>query len=202
MHLQNESDIIDAIYTENQIDLNMPLNKILNGFSKGHKSSVKKNYPDLSYHIYDHTNYKKGQIIEMMNLHQSVSSKKTRSKNTWLVNEKMILNKQGFLIKVMNKDKLISYAFFFHNKFYAIYFSSCTDRDNFSSFTNITHKTIWKAIEYLKNINCRYLTLGHTRTLYFENVKIEERSSIERFTASFGGHQQNYIVYKKMPKKI
>ena len=133
----------------------------------------------------------------MMVLHQNVSSKKTRSKNTWLVNEKMIINKQGFLIKVMNKDKLISYAFFFHNKSYAIYFSSCTNRETFSLFKNITHKTIWKAIEYLKNIRCRYLTLGHTRTLYYANETISERSNIERFTASFGGHQQNYVVYKK-----
>jgi len=200
--LKNESEIIDAIYTENRIDLEQPLNKILNDFTKGHKSSVKKEYKELSYHIYDHTNYKKNQILEMMTLHETVTNKKTRSKQTWLANEEMIINKQGFLVKVLDNGKLISYAFFFHNKFYAIYFSSCTNRETFNSFKNITHKTIWKSIEYLKNIKCKYLTLGHTNTLYYKNNIVDKRSNIERFTASFGGHQQNYIVYKRIPKII
>ena len=138
----------------------------------------------------------------MMNLHYSVANRKTRSDQSWLLNEKMILNKKGFLVKVTSKNQTISYSFFFHNHIDAAYFSSCTNREAFKFFNNISHKTIWKAIEYLKKIKCVSLSLGHTNTLFSDNKIISERSNIERFTASFGGNEQIYIVYKKLPKNI
>ena len=201
-YLENDSDNIEAIYSENLINLHLSLNDIFSGFTKGHKSSLKKEYPELKYEIFDHTNYKEKQILEMMELHYKVSNKVTRSEKSWLLNEKMIINRQGFLIRIMNNDQLISYSFFFHNKFNAAYSSSCSIRETFGLFKNLTHKTIWKGIEYLKKIKCSYLTLDPSRTLYNSNKINLKEKNIQRFKASFGGIRQNYIVYKKMPKEI
>ena len=130
------------------------------------------------------------------------SNKKTRPEKSWLVNEKMIINGQAFLIKIMNKDKLISYSLFFHGNFYAVYFSSCSIRETFSTFKNLTHKSIWKAIEYLKKIKCSHLVMDKTKTLYSAMSTTDKETSIQRFKRSFGGSPENYIVYKKIPDKI
>ena len=43
----------------------------------------------------------------MMKLHKEVAGKKTRSLETWLENEKMILQNKGFLVCALFKDKII-----------------------------------------------------------------------------------------------
>jgi hypothetical protein len=216
--LNQEDTTIDSIHTESKINLKQTLNQILSSFSKGHKSSLKKDYPELVYELFDYINYEDNQIFEMMKLHQIVSKKKSRSTETWIAMERMILNKSGFLVRVKNKNKLISYAFFFHNKYNSYYFSSCTIRDNFKKYNNITHKTIWKALEYLKKIKCSYLFLGVTKTinkssknwiskLYDltdeEALKFHEKENmVHRFKASFGGEKNNFVIYKDIPKNF
>jgi hypothetical protein len=218
LKLEQDDTAIDSIHTECKINLKQTLNQILSSFSKGHKSSLKKNYPELVYELFDHTNYQDNQILEMMKLHEVVSKQKSRSTDTWIAMEKMIINKSGFLVRVKNKDKLISYAFFFHNKYNSYYFSSCTIRDNFKKYNNITHKTIWKALEYLKKIKCSYLFLGITKTInkYSKNwisklynltdeeaLKFHEKENmVHRFKASFGGEKNNFVVYKDIPKNF
>ena len=49
----------------------------------------------------------------MRKLHIKIANKETRSKETWLINEKMICNQEGFLIKVDYNNDPISYSFFF-----------------------------------------------------------------------------------------
>ena len=48
----------------------------------------------------------------MMKLHEHVSGRSTRSKETWVFNEKkMITNKKGLLISVSFGEEIISYSF-------------------------------------------------------------------------------------------
>ena len=60
----------------------------------------------------------------MMTFHEKIAGRQTRSKETWKINEKMILDNKGLLIKVSENKKLISYTFIFFNKENSIYFSS------------------------------------------------------------------------------
>tara|TARA_X000000368_G_C23021010_1_gene707999 strand:- start:540 stop:1583 length:1044 start_codon:yes stop_codon:yes gene_type:complete len=216
--LNEEKKSIDLIHSESRINLKNSLEKIFNDFSKGHKSSLKTEYPELKYELFDYKNYFKKQIFEMMGLHEIVSKQKSRSEKTWEVMEKMILDKKGFLIKVKNKDKLISYSFFFHNTYTSYYFSSCTVRENFKTFNNITHKTIWLALEHLKKIGCSYLHLGSTKTIYSsknnwitkiynlndkEAEKFQQKEvKVQRFKSSFGGEKNYFITYKDIPKEF
>ena len=137
----------------------------------------------------------------MMELHKEVAGKKTRSLETWLENEKMILQNKGFLVCALFKDKIISYSFFFHDKLSCIYFSSCTDREYFSH-AGITHNSIWCAIKYLKQIGCKYFSLGDVKTLYSKDIISDKEKNIERFKRSFGGLTKTYIIYNQHPKKI
>ena len=49
----------------------------------------------------------------MMKFHEKVAGRKTRSKNTWEINEKMIFEKKGLLVKVSEKNKVFLMLLFF-----------------------------------------------------------------------------------------
>ena len=189
-----KNEIISTV-VEKQILLEQEIKKIFKNFSKGHQSAIKKNYSNLNYEIYDKDNYQKDQIYEMMILHEKVANKKTRSSKSWEINEKMILNNMGFLIKVLEDGQTISYTFIFHDKVNALYFSSCTQREKFKLYNNITHKVIFKTIEYLKKKNCKHFSLGVTKTIYSSSTLEKKVSNIELFKSSFGGEKKYMIIY-------
>lgn len=197
--LSLHEDIIDKVYQESFINLNLSEEEILKGFSKGHKSELKKKSV-FSYKVINCKNYIANLMLKMMELHKMVAGKQTRSLETWLENEKMIMENKGFLVCALLKDKIISYSFFFHDKLSGIYFSSCTDREYFS-YAGITHNSIWCAIKYLKQIGCKYFSLGDVKTLYSKDNITEKEKNIERFKRSFGGFTKTYIIYNKFPKK-
>lgn len=200
--IKNYKSEILSIEAENYLDLNLSLEEIQSGFNKGHKSAVNRNYPSLKYEIYDKKNYKKNEIFEMQSLHNSISKKKTRSDLTWKINEEMILNDNGILIKVLDNTKVISYAFIYFNSIEADYFSSCTIRDYFKKYNNITHKIIWKSIEYLKYRKVKKLYLGPCKTYYTKNISdFEKINNIQKFKNLFGGHKKIYVNFNQMIKK-
>ena len=172
--------------------MTIELDQIFNQFSKGHKYNVKKD--DLNYRIIDKDNYVKENILEMQKLHEIISMKKTRSNNSWLINEKMILEGKAFIIQVKHNKKLISSTFFFHNNYECIYFSSCTIRDYFKKYF-ISHKTIWLAIEYSKKINLSIFKLGRSKTLETKKKISQKEINIEKFKNSFGGNKVCYTSY-------
>tara|TARA_B100001057_G_scaffold451922_1_gene495415 strand:- start:371 stop:1354 length:984 start_codon:yes stop_codon:yes gene_type:complete len=193
-NLQNEINLsfFEKISNRKYIDLTLDLNSIEKNFSKGHKSAIKKRYEDLEYKVIDNSNYN-NDILDMMKMHQTVSKKITRSRDTWLLNGEMIKNKNGLLIKVFYKKKNISSSLFFFNKDEALYFSSCTDRNYFKDFINITHMSIYNSIKYLKNFGCKKLTLGDCKTHYSQKTISEKEKNIEKFKSSFGGN--NYVNF-------
>jgi hypothetical protein len=196
--LQENKKNINLIGVESIINLNEDLESIKNKFSKGHKSALKINYENLKYEIFDKNNYQKNQILEMMDLHKNVSGKSTRSKETWKINEKMILENKGLLIRVNEKFLSISFAFIFFNKDYSIYFSSCTNREKFKSYKNITHKIIWEVIKYLKIIKCKQFNLGITNTYYSNNEVDQKNKNISLFKSSFGGEKKYFTIYNNL----
>ena len=192
--LSKDKSHIDFIGVESSIDLSKNSNEIFKNFSKGHKSLIKKDNENLNYEIFDYNNYRQNQIFEMMKFHEKVAGRKTRSKDTWGINEKMILERKGLLVKVSEKNKVISYAFIFYNKDSAIYFSSCSDRTFFSIYKNITHKVIWMVIQYLQQENCKRFYLGVTKSIFSKNLITDKNKSIDLFKSSFGGEKNNFII--------
>lgn len=189
---------IDYIGIENTIILEQNIETIFSNFSKGHKSAIKIKYDNLTYELIDSKNYKQNEILEMMNMHEVVSGKKTRSKETWFINEEMILKDKGALVRVKDNTKTISFSFFFFNQEEAIYFSSCTLRDNFKKYKNISHTSIWEAIKYLKSRNCKRLLLGNCKNIYSKNILDKKSESINLFKSSFGGKKNYYVLYNNI----
>jgi hypothetical protein len=178
------------------IDLSKNIDSIKKDFSKGHKSSVKKEYDNLDYQIINFENYN-DEILDMMLMHRNVVGKMTRSKKSWLLNGEMIKNDNAILLKTIFKNKPISYSLFFFNKYEAVYFSSCTERRYFKNFINITHKSIYHSINYLKKVNCNKLTLGYCKTVYAPVSISEKEINLEKFRSSFGGDiYMNYYINK------
>jgi len=202
-YLDKNSYSVDEIYVESRIDLENSLDDVKKDFSKGHKSCLKIEYPEISYEITDHNNYINNQIREMQKLHLNVSKNKTRSDETWLEMEKMVLEKKGFMIKVKNNNVLIGYSFFFHNTYNVYYFSSCILRDNFKFYKNIGHTMILNAIKYSKKTNLKYFILGRSKTLFeLENKNDTKVSNVEKFKSSFGGKKKYYVIFKDIPLNL
>ena len=88
--------------------------KSLKGFSKGHKSEIKKNKLKIQYNVINFNNYHSNLILQMMELHKSLAGKQTRSLDSWLENEKMIIQKKvlWFVLNLVTKS--------FHTHFFMI----------------------------------------------------------------------------------
>ena len=180
----------NQIFETQKIDLKPSLDLIFSKFKKDLKERIKQAEKNskIKVELYDYKNYKKGLIKEMQLLHEVVSGKKTRSDNTWKINEKMIKYKQAFIVKLLIDNKAISYSLFFHNNIYGITFSSCTLREYFK-IAGINHLIKWIGISYLKKKGVRYYDIGITNYLsYGGRSKITEKErNIAYFKSRFNG---------------
>lgn len=80
----SEFNIINELY----VDLSFSEINIRKNFNQSHRRKLNKIYEDLNYQIIDYKNYN-GEVLEMERMHIEVSGKKTRSSQSWLINEKM-----------------------------------------------------------------------------------------------------------------
>ena len=181
-------NITDEIY----VDLNQDLRNIEQNFSQSLRRKLRFDSQSLKFTIIDKNNYQNNEILKMRDLHIFVAQRETRSLQSWQQNEKMILDGNGFLIKLEYKGRTISYIFFSFNSTVASYFSSATIRDYFKTLNNITHKSMYLAIKYLKN-KSKFLYIG-SQTLYSKNLLSEKEKNIEFFKKSFVSKKKN--LYK------
>jgi len=186
--------IVNEIY----IDLSLSSEEIKKKFSSNLRNEIKKEYDNVTFEIIDYENYKKDQILEMMELHKKVAGRQTRTIYSWRENEKMILDKKGFLTKVSLNNKTISYSFFCHDQRTCIYLSSAGIREFYSKIRNIHHKSLWLAINYVKKY-CKFFFIGSI-TLHSKNSLTPKELNIERFKSKFKGINEKYIVLNNLPE--
>ncbi len=203
--IQNEESLIikksrqvEQIINEIYIDLSKSIEEIKSNFSSTHRNEIKKDYEDTKFEIIDKKNYRVNEILEMMNFHKKIAGRETRSELSWKQNEKMILNDRGFLIKVTNKDKLISFSFFFHNSLTCHYASSVADRDYYKKIRNMHHKSVWMAIKYAKK-KCKFFNVGST-TLFSKRDLSDKEKNIEKFKLKFKGLNLKFVILNDFPE--
>ena len=179
------------------INLEKSEDEILKKFKSNLRYEINKTSKnkDVQVIIIDKDNYTKNFILDMMQTHISVSGRQTRSKDTWLINEKMILQNQGFLSVVYYKSKAVSYSFFFHNNYSIYYFSSVTLREYFK-ISGISHLSLWKAICYAKKIKIKEFNLGLTDYLYIrDGIDISPKEkNIAFFKSRYCGEKKYKII--------
>lgn len=175
------------------INLNLDENKIFQNMKPNHKNIIRKvlNDNNFEFKIYDYKNFLRGLMSRMMKMHEDVSGRKTRSLETWNINEEMILKKRAFIIEVSYKKKIISYSFFYHNLEECCYFSSVTMRESFQ-LGGINHTSLWYAIKFAKNLGLKRMKLGTTRYLYARNENLidTKKKNIAFFKSRFCGETE------------
>ncbi len=186
------------LITEHQfIDLDDSEEKIFKNLKSNLRYEINKTKKnkDIQVKIINKENYSKNLIFEMMETHSIVSGRQTRSKDTWLINEQMILQNQGFISVVYYKSKAVSYSFFFHNSRMIYYFSSATLREYFK-YSGISHLSLWEAILYAKKIYIKKFNLGLTNYLYTRNdVNISSKEkNIAFFKSRYCGKKKYKII--------
>jgi len=196
--INNNFEQIEKIFYEINIDLFESIEKIKSNFSSNTRNEIKRNYEDSKYEIIDKKNYKKDQIFEMMDLHIKISGKKTRTEHSWKQNEKMIMNDRGFLIKVTYKGKLVSYSFFFYNEITCRYFSSVSNREYYKLIKNMHHKTLWMAINFVKE-KCKFFNIGEI-TIFSKKDITDKEKNIEKFKKKFKGINSKFVVLNSFPE--
>jgi glycerophosphoryl diester phosphodiesterase len=195
--LNEKHDYIEKIINEIYIDLSLKLDQIKSNFSSNHRNEISKNYLNSTFEIIDYKNYKKDTIFEMMELHKHVSGRQTRSIESWKKNEKMILEKKGFITKVKLDNKVISFSFFYHNNFTCIYASSVGLREYYKIVRNMHHKSLWLAINYAKKY-CNYFYIGPITIYSKENIS-EKEKNLQKFKNKFKGINKKFIIINKLP---
>lgn len=191
-----------AVSKDRFVNINKQNIEILKGFSTGLRNELKKNYAGVEYNLINKDNYKKDLILEMMNLHQKVSGTITRNKESWIVNEKMILDKKAFLISCHVNGQCISYNLFNHNNIGASWFTSCTIREQFNYVKNISSVAIWLAIKFARDIcTCSYFNLG-AETIYSREIISKKEKNIEFFKGKFKGTGDTYFAFDLLPTKL
>lgn len=185
------------------INLDLEEEEIFKRMKPNHKNEIKKilNLNNIEILIYDHKNYIKDLIMEMMDMHKKVVGRLTRSVETWKLNEKMINKKKGFLIKVLKNKEPISYSFFNHNYFECNYFSSVSLKESFN-LRGINHLSIWEAIKFAKKIGNKKFRLGTTKYLYVRNKNQLETKmkNIAFFKSRFCGEIEINITLDRLTK--
>lgn len=165
--------------------------KIFMNFRPDLRNKLRKNYGDklLEYRLIDFNNYN-NEICKMKKLHREVVGFQTRSDASWLINEKMIINKEAFMLEVMLDKENISYSLFQFTKTTCIYFSSCTKRNMFKVFKNIHHKSMWIAIQYAVN-KSKFFFVGDVK-IFSKKIISEKEKKIGFFFSRFSKPENNY----------
>ena len=184
-------------FKKQEIELYKKKEDIFKYFKPNLKNEIRKIKRNKNFFckIYDSTNYPEGKILEMKKMHFLVAKRKTRSDNSWKLNEKFIKEKKGFIVEVLYKKKPISFSFFANDLHKSIYFSSVTDRRYFK-LAGVNHLSLWKAIIYSKFKNLKKLELGETKYYFNRDVNCisEKDKNIAFFKSRFGGKESSYLM--------
>jgi len=185
------------IFEQQSINLDNSNDYIFKNFKSNLRYEINKTNKneDIKVKIINKKNYPKNFILEMMETHKTVSGRQTRSMETWLINEQMILQNQAFISVVYYKSKAVSYSLFFYNNYMLYYFSSVTLREYFN-ISGISHASIWEAICYAKKIQIKKFNMGLTDYLHVRNdVDISNKEkNIAFFKSRYCGEKKYKII--------
>jgi hypothetical protein len=148
------------------------------------KRNLRKSYKSLVNKqggiVFSHT------INNLKALHLKAAGRKTRSDETWEIQQEMIVAGEGFVVELYGNDgTLISAAFFMHND-YCCYYAVAASLQGVNS-----HAVIWAAICYCKEIGLKRFELGEKLD------GTEKERNISKFKAGFGADLEKRIVEKE-----
>ncbi len=164
-----------------KIDLDQSLQEIRGGFRKSYKSLVNSCIKRIEYLYVDKRNPDNGAFNEFREFHAKTAGKLTRSLRSWELQRELISNGDAFLINGYYQNKLVSSSYFLGTK--EIYYGVAVyDREMMSQNISLGHGSIYKAIEYLKDLGAKSLNLGYWET---DTELTEKEQHIQNFKRGF-----------------
>lgn len=191
--LQKELQITNNIFSR-KIDLNNSEQFIKSNIRKCYHSLINWGLRELELKIFDSSNIKTEDIMNLRDLHIKEAGRITRSKESWIAQYEQIKFGSSFMIGGFLNKELVTSGIFNCNKNYCYYAVSASRRDLFEK--PLFHSIMWKAIIYAKSKDIQIFDTGYE---YFEGSLSEKpskkESKIAYFKSGFGGRLfQNIIV--------
>jgi len=133
-----------------------------------------------------------GSIEQYQNYHRLVSGKKTRSDETWAIQEENLNNKNAIIVEIVKDYEMVGYAYFDLNEDEALYSVGVYDRNLESQKVNLGHVSLFYAREILRKLGLRKLILGERHWTY-TNMPDKEYS-ISFFKEGFANDYEQRAV--------
>ena len=168
------------------IDLSRPLEDIRLNIRKSFRPLISKGLKlwktSLAY-----GQLEPGAFEAFRQFHIAVAGRETRSKLTWDLQEKMILDRQAFLVQLHDQtDRLVAGGLFHLSATEAFYGVGVYDRDLFD--LPLGHVVQMKAIEQMKELGLKWYYVGSRPYPADSNAPSPKELSISHFKEGFATH--------------
>ena len=130
-------------------------------------SNAKKNYIEKNFEI-----YKK--------LHFISSGRLTRNEDSWILQNKMIIDGEGFIVNSFQNKDIISSIFISTSKDTSYYLSGCGKE---------MERGLWSAILYSKKKKLSFFIINDDQNIYTDGLG----SNFSNFKSKFGGKIYPYV---------
>jgi FemAB family protein len=159
------------------INLEHSIDEIRLGFRKSYKPLTNKALKDWDISICNDNLDENFEAFRL--LHLEVVGKETRGRETWDIQKQQIVNNEAFLVMVKDNDTLIGAGLFSYTKDMGVYAVGAYKRELFDK--PIGHGVQIKAIEFLKEKNCKRYLIGQKMTALDESQPTDKEMSISHF---------------------
>jgi FemAB family protein len=166
------------------INLEHSIDEIRLGFRKSYKPLTNKALKDWDISICNDNLDENFEAFRL--LHLEVVGKETRGRETWDIQKQQIVNNEAFLVMVKDNDTLIGAGLFYYTKDMGVYAVGAYKRELFDK--PIGHGVQIKAIEFLKEKNCKRYLIGQKMTALDESQPTDKEMSISHFKEGFASY--------------
>jgi len=173
---------------QQKINLTCSIDSILSAIRKIFRANIRWGEENLSVKLIDKNTIVKGDILDFMQLHINASGKKTRSDESWHIQEQMIFAGEAFALYGYLDSKLVTAGFFPMSKTECYYGVGASERALFDK--SLAHVIIWKAINHAKEIRCNRFDFGESnfaKVMTNGTLPTQKELSIAHFKQGFGG---------------
>ena len=166
------------------IDLQLDENTLRKDIRKRYKTFINWGDQNLSITVHDQQNTRPEIIEEFRQLHIAVAGKETRSRESWHLQYREIMENVAFLITGRLDGQLVTAALFLHSPLYCYYGVGASIREMFDK--PLSHAIMWRSILEAKRRGCRLYEMGDMVDLYARGYS-EKEKNIANFKRGFGG---------------
>lgn len=185
-------------YFSQIIDLTHPKEYLWTQMRKSYKSLINWGIKNLNQVLLDHKTITMENVEAFRQLHIQVAGRETRSQKTWEIQYETVKNKEGFVILGYLENELVTASYFIHNSFSCYYGVSASIRELFDK--PLLHSSIWKAIEYSKDLGCKLFEPGE-QLFPNQGNPSKKQLGISNFKKGFGGNTKTRLdIWWHSPK--